>query len=603
MSNKFKFAKMNMSKTISYNLVVFLFFVMNFASVFGQPMLNYYLEIDELKWDSFQISISIKDNKNEYLYCTFPGLNSWKPLSKDEDIGISEVNVVGDYGNNLPVSRINWNSWLIESKANNIVIINYKIKKMTDDVLGECLNRRFARIDCGSTFMLIRELSHVPIRISARVPHRWKLATGLPFSNDQFEYSAADYAELLNRPIYMAPFVDLFFPIQDRICYLVFDGKKNFDVLKLTNIAKKIVNHQVDMFGDIPFNSYLFIFKLFPDERIIASKAYENSSIIYLSSQTSETILNELGKQMASNFFQSWNGYQFHPTLPVGRNINSMQPDRYHWIINGVSDYYGYLTMARTGLLIEDEVIQNYIHLMNQSNQIADFQNISVASLCADGFRYWDRRTIEHIRIKGHLIGALLDLKIRAMTDNRRSLDDVMYFLNKWFGTTGQAYSEQDLLRAINSVAEINVASFFDQYISGTVELPFSELFQHAGIFIKSELDTIPDLGQVILSNITNEVLSLEKSGSLAIAGLQRGDRLLSFANQKIHAAEQIEQIADTLSIDQYVDFSIQRDKLFLMLSAKVKGKSGKRYFLTGSVPQTDSQRIIRKSWLSAQPD
>ncbi|MCI0496020.1 hypothetical protein L0Z72_13530, partial [candidate division KSB1 bacterium] len=72
MSNKFKFAKMNMSKTISYNLVVFLFFVMNFASVFGQPMLNYYLEIDELKWDSFQISISIKDNKNEYLYCTFP---------------------------------------------------------------------------------------------------------------------------------------------------------------------------------------------------------------------------------------------------------------------------------------------------------------------------------------------------------------------------------------------------------------------------------------------------------------------------------------------------------------------------------------------------
>ncbi|HEX9974561.1 MAG TPA: hypothetical protein VGD14_21010, partial [bacterium] len=526
MSNNQKFAKMNMLKIFSYNLVVLLFFVINSASVFGQPMMNYYLEIDELKWDSFQISISIKDNSNEYLYCTFPGLHSWKPLSKDEDIGISEVNVVGDYGNNLPVNRINWNSWLIESKANSIVIITYKIKKMTDDVLGECLNRRFARIDCGSTFMLIRELAHVPIRVSARVPHGWKLATGLPFSNDQFEYSASSYAELLNRPLYLAPFVDLFFPIKDRICYLVFDGKKNFDVVQLTNIAKKIVKHQVDMFDDIPFNSYLFIFKLFPDDRIITSKAYENSSIIYLSSQTSENILNELGKQMASNFFQSWNGYQFHPVLPVGRSMNSMQPDRYHWFIYGISDYYGYLTMARTGLLTEDDVIQHYIRLMNQSNQFSDFQNISVASLSADGFRYWDRRTIEYIRMKGHLIGALLDLKIRAMTNNRRSLDDVLYFLNKWFGDTGQAYTEQDLLRAINSVTGIDVASFFDQYVAGTVELPFSEMFQHAGIFIKSELDTIPDLGQVILSNITNEVLSLEKSGSLAIAGLQRGDRL-----------------------------------------------------------------------------
>ncbi|HEX9975491.1 MAG TPA: hypothetical protein VGD14_25800, partial [bacterium] len=154
-----------------------------------------------------------------------------------------------------------------------------------------------------------------------------------------------------------------------------------------------------------------------------------------------------------------------------------------------------------------------------------------------------------------------------------------------------------------NSVTGIDVASFFDQYVTGIVELPLSEMFQYAGIFIMSELDTIPDLGQVILSNITNEVLSLEKSGSLAIAGLQRGDRLLSFANQKIRSADQIDQIADTLSVDRYVDFSIQRDRLFLMLSAKVKGKSAKKYFLTGSVPQTDSQRVIRRSWLSAQPD
>ena len=590
-------------KIFSYNLFIFLLVVVNFAPALSQPKLNYYLEIDELKWDSFQISISIKDNRHDYLYCTFPGLNFSRQQSGDFALGISEVTVVGDYGNNLVINQVNWNSWVIETKANNIVIITYKIMKTIDDVLGESLGRRFARIDCGSTFMLVREFENVPIRLSIRVPHGWKLATGLSFSDEQFEYSASKYAELVNRPLYMAPFVDIFFPIKNRICYLVFDGKKKFDVVKLTSMAKKIVKHQVDMFADMPFDSYLFIFKLFPDDRIITSKVYENSTIIYMSSQSSENILNELGKEMAGNFFQAWNRYQFYPVLSDGRNITALHPNRYHWFTSGVSDYYGHLTMARTGLITEAEVIQNYIRLMNQLNHYADFKNKSLASICSDAFRYWDRRTLEYIRIKGHLIGALLDLKIRATTYNKRSLDDVLYFLNKWFGQNGQSYTEKDLLRAINSVTGVDVSTFFDLYVSGDAELPLSEMFQHAGIFITSGWDTIPDLGQIVMSNITNEVLSLDKRGALAIAGLQPGDRLLSFANQKIYSGEQIEQIADTLSVNRYVDFSIQRDRLFLMLSAKVNGKPGVRYFLTDLPPQTENQRIFRKSWLSGRPD
>lgn len=585
------------SPIISY--ILFLLVASLATSLFSQPKINYYLEIDELRWDSFQISISIKDNKNPHLYCTFPGLQSWQQFDPGQDIGISEVNVVGDYGNNLPAQQVNWNSWLIESKANNIVIITYKVKKLRDDVLGERLNRRFARIDCGSTFMFIREMAHLPLRISIRVPDGWKLATTLPLAEQQFEYHAASYQELLHQPLYLSPFVEVFFPVRDRICYLIFDGKRPFEISKLTQIAKKIINYQVDLFDAIPFQSYLFIFKLFPDDRIITSKTYENSSIIYLSSQASETILNELAMKMASSSFQAWNGYHFQPALPNHPSLDFLQPNRYHWFVYGISDYYGYLTMARTGLLTEDELIRHYVRLMNQLNHFSDLQNSPLSSLCEDGFRYWDKRSIEYIRVKGHLIGALLDLKIRALTQQRRSLDDVLYFLNQWYGDTGASYTDRDLLRAIRSVAGVDLATFFDQHIGGRNELPLAEIFQEAGIFINSKLDTIPDLGQLVLSNMTNEVLSLEKSGALAIGGLQRGDRLLSFANQKIHSAEQIEQIADTLSINRYVDFSIQRDRLFLMLSARMKGKMGKRYVLTGATPVTDNQRLIRKSWLA----
>ena len=70
--------------------------------------------------------------------------------------------------------------------------------------------------------------------------------------------------------------------------------------------------------------------------------------------------------------------------------------------------------------------------------------------------------SLAYIKEKGLLIGLLLDLKIRDLTENRRSLDDLMYFMNRWFGKESQGYQDQDIIRAISGIIGVDLTTFFD---------------------------------------------------------------------------------------------------------------------------------------------
>ncbi|MDZ7264667.1 MAG: hypothetical protein ONB16_08785, partial [candidate division KSB1 bacterium] len=535
------------------------------------------------------------NNRQKSLYAFIPELN---PLSKKSatKTGITRISAIGDYGDTLAITQTAANTWSINTKKSNIVIISYKIKIQKDRALGECLSRRFARVDGASVFMCVREYDQMPIVLSVRVPHRWKLATGLSLTDQQFVYRADNYRQLLNRPLYIAPFADIFFTIQNRTCYIILDGDKKFNYDSLSVLTHKVMTNQLQLFKDVPFDTYLFIFRMYPDNVRLVSKAYENCSIVYAPVQTARDDLLKIVRLVASNFFQTWNGFRFYPIFGNTEAYNRDLIER-HWFVSGVSDYYGHLNLVRANLISADEFIQEYVRLMNHLNQYAEYSNTPLSQLPLIFGN--DPRVHQFIRLKGHLVGVLLDLQIRELSKNQRSLDDVILFMNNWFGLNNGEYQDSDLPRAIKAVSGVDVSEFFDKYIDGVLPPPIETIFQSAGIFFRSQSDTIADLGYIVISDETNEVLDLSEKGPLAFAGLRVGDRLLSLANHKLNSSRDLEQIIDTLGVSSYIDFSVQRDKLFLMLSARVKGRASQRYYLSSSTPKSDFQQFIRRTWLT----
>jgi len=588
-------------KLLMFTVAAFVLTALSSQFARSQPCLNYYLEIDEQSWDAFQVSISINNNKIERLLCYMPEIYPWLALNHQTGHNISKFEVSDRFGDKIQFNQVNSSTWIIDAGNNDIVNISYRVGNRNDHILGERLNRKFARVDCGSVFLLIRELKDSPLCLTVRVPHRWKLATSLESHDQGFEYYVNDFEQMIKHPLYMAVFEEIYFKLKDRTNYIIIDGQRTPEVGKLSSIAAKIAYYQTKLFDDIPFDRYLFIFKLFPGKRQFVSKAYQNISIYYLSYDSVSENLFDIAKEISSNFFQVWNGYQFHPaSMKWDENIQNPGTGNL-WFCYGLSDYYGTLSLVRTGVWSEPDFIAYSLKMINRLLRYEDAGMPSLAMLSSNITNYDYKNAISYIRLKGHLVAMLLDLKIRELTNNRSSLDDVMYFMNRWFENAAAGYHEGDILRAITAVTRANLISFFDLYIHGTVELPIVPGFQAAGIYLESKSDTLPDLGDFQISLDGNIITQIDRASPLETAGMKVGDKLVSLNDQPIFYPQQIEQIVDTLSVNQEIDISIQREGITLMLIARVAGKACQALSLVSVEPQTEQQQAIRKSWLAKQ--
>ena len=84
---------------------------------------------------------------------------------------------------------------------------------------------------------------------------------------------------------------------------------------------------------------------------------------------------------------------------------------------------------------------------------------------------------------KGQILGTLLDILIRDATDNRKSLDDVMRYLNENFAKRGRYYNDSADIEAVaERIAGRDFSEFFRRYVAGTDELPSAEILSLAGM-------------------------------------------------------------------------------------------------------------------------
>lgn len=564
-------------------------------ALFAQTKLSYYVEIEEDNWNTFYVALTIQNNVDTNLLCQIPKWNTVYPTACEFHSQIIEFEAKGDIGQHLEATQLNPHSWLIDCQKSSVVIVSYKIKSSENNLAGIKLNKTFASMDCGATFMSIRELMDVPVQLVVRVPHGWKLATGLP-KTEAFEYFASNYRHLADNMLYMAPFFDTGFSFKNRNFYLILDGPRNFKVNKLLNIVQKIVKENYAIYGNFPFDQYMFIFKNLDNQMTITSQTFSNSSVFYVPNRVDKDDLVQLSKEISSNLFRTWNGAKFSPVQFHDKNYQIVPRTTNLWFILGVSDYFGLVSLVRAGIIDQNYFIQHQVRQINHILRKENLRETPVAELSLDICQFDYSEASEILKLKGQVLGFLLDIQIRANTNNSKSLMDVMQFLNTWFGSQDTGYSDEQILQTINSITASDLTLFFDKYVNGTLPFPAKTIFTKAGIFIESSQDTLPDFGPISISENENQILEFSEASPLAFAGLKVGDKLLSINDQKLQHPIQFDRFVDSLKVGQETDLTVQRQGLVLMLSAKVSGKICKVYKLIDAIPKNDLQKRIQQS-------
>ena len=153
------------------------------------------------------------------------------------------------------------------------------------------------------------------------------------------------------------------------------------------------------------------------------------------------------------------------------------------WVSEGWTSYYGDLTLVRTGITSRDDFLTTFGRYIGRELNKDARRDHSVFWASRN---VWHRNRNEPPRVdyyaKGEILGAMIDLKIRHETNNRKSLDDVMIFLNRWFAERGSGFEEGDIERACTAISNHDFGEFFARHVRGVLDPPLAEVFAYAGI-------------------------------------------------------------------------------------------------------------------------
>ncbi len=274
------------------------------------------------------------------------------------------------------------------------------------------------------------------------------------------------------------------------------------DWTKLATTVEKIAKAQIGMMQDVPAN-YLFIFRLNDKADEIGGLEHASSSVIVMPKKT--LLENPFGAYtMAQMFFHQWNGKRIRPDY--FNNINyAVVPDRPHlWFFKGVTHYFAYLTLLRAGLWKPQEFIE----------QLAGTKQTPVA-----------------IHQRGAHLGLLLDLRLRELTNNEKSLEGFLRHLNETFGKKNQPYGANGILEQLNAYTggPNPFNEFYDRYVVKEEDLPMDDVLAFAGLKLEERTVRRSDFSVEVASGLKGhvQVASVVSDTPEAKAGLLVGDLIL----------------------------------------------------------------------------
>ncbi len=404
----------------------------------------------------------------------------------------------------LSVTHPDASTWTIQPNGAKIIRVEYALPQMPPGYFSEnvYLRPRYVFINGASALMYVAGHKTAPVSVIAHVPNGWKAETPLPVNkewtgllnstasarpNDRKVFDAPDYDTLADSPLIMAAAdsmqtfdlkLDKSIAATYRPVYFGNALPPPANMEALNNMLLSLARAETRIMGGAPNNLYEFLLEV---NGRGGGLEHLNSCRLPIGAFTSP---QGFAPFAAHEFFHQWNIKRIRPRV-LGP-FDYEQPPRTHnlWFAEGVTDYYAYVAVRRAGLATEDRFLAHW------KRAIANMQRTPARlQVTADesSWKVWEGGDSQGFGglsyyEKGALIGLCLDLKIRHVTNNRRSLDDVMKSLYRQCAPPNPGYDEDDIRDTVNRVAGQDLTEFYNLLARSTQEMPFTECLAYAGL-------------------------------------------------------------------------------------------------------------------------
>ncbi|MGA3126657.1 MAG: hypothetical protein ABSD13_08055 [Candidatus Korobacteraceae bacterium] len=398
-------------------------------------------------------------------------------------------------------------TWMLSTSGDHpCVTFSYDITANDPGPFGSSLDPQHGFFNWAELLVYRPDQRDAPV--SVRIldpPSGWRLRDGGIFGARSAEEltnasaTAASYDRLVDAPALLGKLYESSFE-QDGATYHVVVDSPEADLQALQRMLRKITSAGVEWMQDRPFDEYTFLYLA---ANGIGGGGMEHSystAIDVGPERLKQDVLSASGVS-AHEFFHLWNVKRIRPQSLEPVDYTREQYSRALWFSEGVTSTVADIIEFRTGLSDEKRSLAHIALLITglQARSARLTQSVEESSVDTwlDGYAAYHlpERSISYYP-KGELLGFLIDLEMRRLTNGRRCLRDLLQYMNRRYAKQGAYFDDSEGVRlALEALTGNDFREFFSRYISGTEELPYKELFAYVGLTLQRNQSEQPYAG------------------------------------------------------------------------------------------------------------
>ncbi len=435
--------------------------------------LSYHSPHKQLIYIRFEINISQKETIELHIPAWRPGKYELQHYAKN----IINFRAVDDKNNLLAWEKTNRNTWQIKNVNRNIAIVTYAYFASQMDAGGSWLDEFQFYINPINCLMYVKELENEVHTVEIDLPDHYRIASGLPFSGRN-TLVANSYLHLADSPIIASK-------ILQNHTFEIHKIPITISILGECEPNWQIVEHdfahfiqlQIDLFGSFPEKDYHFLIFILPYPYFHGVE-HRNSTVMTLGPDVdfhAPSFYNRLLGLACHEFFHTWNICKIRPKEMLPYNLSKENYFPTGFVAEGVTTYYGDLILLKSGVWNTQSYFEELndcinMHFSNSARHTVSLVQSSI-DLWVDGYQKTHPNRKVSIYDKGAIVALILDLEIRKLSQNLKSLDDAMQLIWQRFGQAATGYTINDYKSIAQEMAGDSLEKYFDDCIFGTLPL------------------------------------------------------------------------------------------------------------------------------------
>jgi predicted metalloprotease with PDZ domain len=474
------------------------------------------------------------------------------------------------------------------------------------------VDEEFALLNGAPTYItLVEPPATRPHEVHLQLPPSWQRSfSGMSQGKSPNSFVAPDYDTLVDSPILAGTPEVHEFQVSGTPHYLVdFRGrgvwKGAVAVAELAKVAQTIAR----FWGNVPFERYYF-FNIAGAS--LNGLEHKNSTVINIpreSTDTREGLIEWLS--MASHeYFHAWNVKRLRPIELGPFDYENEVYTRGLWFVEGVTDYYADLLLARAGVVSRDEfltLLSAQIRRLQTTPGRLE-QSVEMASFDA-WIKYYrpDENSANssiNYYVKGAVIGFVLDANLRRMTAGERSLDDVMRRMYERF-SGAKGFTSEEVRAAVVAAAgtahSAEMRAWLERALTSTEEIDYADALQWLGLQLTSSSEPPRAwMGLVTRAEESRTVVSEVRRGSPAfVAGISIGDVIADIDGQPLRGP--LDAAINRFRPGDAITVALSRDSRVLSVPVTLAADPSQAWTL--SVPATATPEQTRRlgEWIGGQ--